>query len=345
MPYAYTLIRPVTLADLDALYALTCMASGGLSSLQSDRDFLAGYIEASLQSFAGTRASAAGCKYLLMAQNSAGTLIGCAAVKTRIGSATAPFINFDISTDGKFLTASDRFAGATEVGSLFLHPDHRRSGIGRYLAKARYLLIAARPEQFSQTVIAELRGVSEDTHAPFYDAVFKARLGHSFLEADHHYATTGAAALALVPSDDPVAISDLPALARRAIGRPHPSGLGALKLLHSEGFADTRTVDLFDSGPIVAAYRDKISTVIDSKMVHVEACESGSHFTERGTAQFLIATDSLSEFKAIVCTGRKTRRRVTISAPAYGALGVAHRATYRTWTQAAVCAESKVSHV
>jgi len=324
---AHTIIRPVAMDDLEALYRLTCMASGGLSSLQPDRDYLANYIQSSLDSFAGVRPAGKGSKYFLVAETD-DVVIGCAAVKTRIGNEASPFINFDISSDGKFLTASDRFAGATEVGSLFLHPDHRRSGIGRYLAKARYLLIAAQPERFSQTIIAELRGISRDDDAPFYDAVFKARLGHSFLDADHLYATTQAAALALVPPDDPIAISDLPALARRAIGRPHPSGQGALTLLEREGFADTQTIDLFDGGPIVAAYRDKLATLNDSQMLRVEAGDP------QDGDMHLLARNSVEQFRAVVCVAEKQGRKLSVSGAALDSLGAPEAMRVRVWSKA-----------
>jgi len=85
-------------------------------------------------------------KYLLgLFDLRANRLIGCAAVKTQIGK-DCPFINFDIKGDGpeQCLQASSRFTGATEVGSLFLHPDYRADGLGRYLAKkaVRFMTIS-----------------------------------------------------------------------------------------------------------------------------------------------------------------------------------------------------------
>ena len=76
---------------------------------------------------------------MVMVDVSKDRLIGCAAVKTQIGK-DSPFINFDLRGDGEsqVLRASSRFTGTTEVGSLFLHPDYRDSGLGRYLTKVAY---------------------------------------------------------------------------------------------------------------------------------------------------------------------------------------------------------------
>lgn len=322
-------IRPVAAPDLDALYGLTTLSSGGLTSLQSDRGFLADYIAKSEASFAGRLPIDAAHKFLLVVEVG-GEVVGCAAVKTQIGyDSGAPFINFDLSPDGKFLTASDRFAGATEVGSLFLHPDFRKDGLGRYLAKSRYLLIASQPDRFSQTIIAELRGVSGHGRAPFYDAVFKARLGKSFLDADHLYATTEARALATITPDNPIPTERLPAKAFQAMGTPHPSGLGALTLLSREGFYDSRSIDLFDGGPIVAAYREKITTIVQSKTGRAAADQDVTD----GDPICLIAIDDLQSFRAVLTPAKFAKKCARISAESYAALGATAHSHIRLWTR------------
>lgn len=322
-------IRPVKMRDLDALYGLTTLSTGGLTSLQSDKDFLARYIARSEDSFAGALPIDAAHKFLLVLEIGE-AVIGCAAVKTKIGyDGGAPFINFDLSADGKFLTASDRFAGATEVGSLFLHPDYRKDGYGRYLAKSRYLLIASQPDRFSQTIIAELRGVSGHGRAPFYDAVFKARLGKTFLDADNLYATTQAKALATITPDNPIHTDNLPPQAAQAMGVPHPSGLGALTLLHREGFCDSRTIDLFDGGPIVAAYREKIATITQSQTGQVSADDA----LEGDAPLCLIAMEDLQNFRAVLTPARFAKKCAHISPQAYAALGATAHSHIRLWTR------------
>jgi len=119
------LFRPIVSADAAELLNLVRQSSGGLSSLQPRLAFLQDYIETSEKSFSDKMPLEEPHKYLIgLFDLRAGRLIGCAAVKTQIGK-DSPFINFDIMGDGpdQCLQASSRFTGATEVGSLFFHPD------------------------------------------------------------------------------------------------------------------------------------------------------------------------------------------------------------------------------
>jgi len=122
------LFRPIVIADASALLKLVQQSSGGLSSLQPRLEFLKDYIQTSEKSFSCDMPLEQPHKYLLgMFDARSERLIGCAAVKTQIGK-DSPFINFDIIGDGpeQCIEASSRFTGATEVGSLFLHPDYWR---------------------------------------------------------------------------------------------------------------------------------------------------------------------------------------------------------------------------
>ncbi|WP_017932618.1 arginine N-succinyltransferase [Robiginitomaculum antarcticum] len=337
------MLRPVSAADIDGLYDLACSAQGGLSSLQPDRDYLAKYIQMSVDSFAsvgGPSDMSITRKYFLGLHHvESGELIGCAAVKTNIGaSGEPPFINFDISPDGQFLSASDRFAGATEVGSLYLKREHRAGGLGRYLAKARYLMIAAQPDMFSRTIVAELRGVSHNNKAPFYDAVFAAKFGCSFLEADAQFASLEARALALVSPDKPVRIDSLSAEARRVMGQAHPSGAGALKLLHDEGFCDSHTVDLFDGGPVVAAWRHKITTILESRETLADIGDVDETAPLR-----LVAAGDLQNFRVAITPAHRKRRYLYLPERAYKELGLRPGDKVQSWRRSAAAAPVQVS--
>lgn len=337
------ILRPFSTADLDGLYNLACSAQGGLSSLQPDREYLKKYIQTSVDSFAavgGPSDPLVTRKYFLgLHHEQSGELIGCAAVKTNIGAkGEPPFINFDISPDGQFLSASDRFAGATEVGSLYLKREHRAGGLGRYLAKARYLMIAAQPQMFSRTIVAELRGVSHNNKAPFYDAVFAAKFGCSFLEADAQFASQEARALALVSPDKPVRIDSLSAEARRVMGQAHPSGAGALKLLADEGFRDSHTVDLFDGGPVVAAWQHKITTILQSRETLAEVDDVDDTAPLR-----LVAVGDLQNFRVAITPAHRKRRYLYLPERAFRALRLTSGDSVRSWRRPATSAPVKVS--
>ena len=312
------LIRPVKAADVKALLSLILCSSGGLSSLQPRMDFLKKYIACSEASFAGAMPIEEPHKYLMvMVDMVTNALIGCAAVKTQIGK-DSPFINFDLVGDGESqcLRASSRFTGATEVGSLFLHPDYRDSGLGRYLTKVRYLLMAHEPWRFGETVIAELRGICGAEGSPLYDHLFEYKLDQTFLEADAEYFDRNPDALGdIVPLND-VSVYDMPTDVKASLGQPHPSGTGAMRLLQSEGFIFSGTIDLFDGGPIMSAHRDTIRTIMTSKSVGLVGATDALN-----SKQALITAGLVSDFRAIVAPAAELETGLFVARDAMAVLG------------------------
>ncbi len=300
-------IHPVQAKDVDDLLEMVRRSSGGLSSLQPRREFLLDYIRSSETSFAGEKPIEIPHKYLLGMYH-ADRLIGCAAVKTQIG-VDSPFINFDIVGDGldQYLVASSRFTGATEVGSLFLHPDYRNYGLGKYLAKVRYLLMAAEPWRFGDTVIAELRGICGADGSPLYDYLFKNKLEKSFLEADNEYFDRNPNALGDIVPIGRVNVSRFPIDVRASMAQPHPSGAAALRMLQKEGFIFSGTIDLFDAGPIVHAYRDTIRTIMNRRIGAAEAVSSVS-----GGSIHLVSAGKVSDFRAVLCPAKVSGNDILI---------------------------------
>ncbi len=322
------LFRPIRQADAPALLRLVTQSSGGLSSLQPRLDFLKDYISASEASFEGVKDIDEPHKYLLgLFTARSERLIGCAAVKTQIGIGS-PFINFDIKGDGadQCLLASSRFTGATEVGSLFLHPDYRADGLGRYLAKVRYLLMASEPWRFGDTVIAELRGICGVQGSPLYDHLFEYKLEKSFLEADAEYYDRNPDALGDIVPIGCIDTSDMPLDVRASLGQPHPSGIGAMRLLQREGFIFSGTIDLFDAGPIMSAHRDTIRTIMQSQASTISASPSGA----QGSTT-LIASGKVSDFKAILTPATMSENGLLVLPDAIQALGVEMGADVRFW--------------
>jgi len=302
------MIRPTSAKDVDALLAMVKQSTGGLSSLQPRREFLLDYIQTSEASFSGQKPTEAPHKYLLgMYQGD--RLIGCAAVKTQIGI-ESPFINFDIIGDGldQYLVASSRFTGATEVGSLFLHSDFRTFGLGKYLAKVRYLLMATEPWRFGDTVIAELRGICGAAGSPLYDHLYKDKLEKSFLEADTEYFDRNPDALGDIVPIGRIDVSRFPMDVRATIAQPHPSGNAAMRMLQSEGFIFSGTIDLFDAGPIMYNYRDTIRTTMNRKngaAIPVTSVSEGQ--------PHLICAGQVSDFRAVLCQAEVSENGLLMS--------------------------------
>jgi arginine N-succinyltransferase len=163
------IIRPARLDDLKALLELAESLGPGMTTLPADRKTLAGKLDATAASFAG-QISGAEAQYLLVLEDSgAPGLMGVSAVYPKIGHPFGFFsyhvdrlvqhssqIGFDL--DCRILNLSNAYTGMTEIGTLAVRPTLRKTGAGRMLARARYLLMACFPHLFAGTVIAEIRG-------------------------------------------------------------------------------------------------------------------------------------------------------------------------------------------
>jgi len=125
--------------------------------------------------------------------------------------------------------------------------------------------MAAEPWRFGDTIIAELRGICGSEGSPLYDHLFQYKLEKTFLEADNEYFDRNPDALGEIVPIGRVDVSKFPLEVRASLAQPHPSGKAALRMLQNEGFIFSGTIDLFDAGPIVYAYRDTIRTIMNSK--------------------------------------------------------------------------------
>ena len=277
-------LRPATLADFDEFYAMAVESGPGFTSLPVDEEILRQNLSKAEQSFAGTLEQPEYGKYLMMLEDlETGSLAGCSAVKAGVGI-KSPFFNYRIITlaqasqeagrrfDMDALILTNEFVGCTEVGTLFLRPQHRGAGgLGRLLAQARYLLMATRPHWFGEKVIAELRGVvSHDGDTPFWECLGRHFFKMSFPEADMLSATTDNQFIVDLMPKYPIYVDLLPDEAREVIGRCHNDGVPAFKLLEWEGFNFERVVDIFDGGPIMQVNRDMVRTTRESRVMELE---------------------------------------------------------------------------
>ena len=147
--------RPATTKDFDALIDLARQAGPGFTSLAVSDEQLLNRLKKSEKSFAGETAISPDHVYLLMLEDTqSGKITGMSAVKAQIGIRD-PFFNFRILKiaqksevthrryDMDVLILVNEYAGATEVGSLFVTPNMRGTGAGRLISQSRYMLMAA----------------------------------------------------------------------------------------------------------------------------------------------------------------------------------------------------------
>lgn len=276
-------IRPVTVADLDPLVELAGLAGAGLTTLPKDRDLLKKRIDKSVKSFASDTDRPGGEIYLFVMEDmDLSRVVGACGITSKVGG-FQPFYSYRIETqlfeskairirkEVPILTLVEEHDGPCEVGSLFLHPDYRGGGNGRFLQLVRFLLIAERPERFESTIVSELRGVlDENGRSPFWDALGRHFFGIDFAEADRLSIVNKKFIAELMP-EHPIYIPLLPADAQQVIGKPHKESVRALTNLQAEGFVFSGMVDIFDAGPVVSCQRDDVRTIRESRRARIAA--------------------------------------------------------------------------
>lgn len=326
-------------ADLEGFKQLREIAGAGFTSLMLDDKALAARLELSQASFASTAASADNERYFIALEHVAtGELAGCCGVKATIGE-TPPFFNFRMITEAQSSVAAQRrfdmrvligvndFTGCSEVGSLFVRPQHRAAGVGRALAQSRYMLMATAPNRFRENVVSELRGVvSADGVSPFWEAIGRHFFRMEFSEADKLSATTDNQFILDLMPQHPIYVDLLPQAAQAAIGECHPDGAGARRLLEWEGFAFSNVIDIFDGGPLMSAPREQIRTRRESRLLRLAPGAPAK------PARVLIASPTLNTFRCVAAHAEVRDGAVRVDAAAIAALQLDAGAKALVWT-------------
>lgn len=332
-------IRAAGPADLDGFKDLRALAGPGFTSLMVDDAALAERLDKAARSFAAQPAAPGDERYLMTLESLAdGAVAGCVGVKARIG-ASPPFFNFRVLKiaqasaaantrfDMDVLILVNEFTGCSEVGSLFVRPEHRAGGVGRMLAQARYLLMAAEPHRFGEKVVSELRGVvTPDGRSPFWEHLGRHFFKMSFQEADQLSAATDNQFILDLMPKYPIYADLLPEEARAVIGVCHPDGQGARKLLEWEGFRFDAVVDIFDGGPLLSVSRDAIRTLRETRRLPLMAGDMTA-----GGARALVATPRVDGFRCTPTEARLEDGAACVSAETIAALGLAEGDLALVW--------------
>lgn len=305
-------IRAVELGDLDRLYELANLAGFGLTSLPKDKEVLRSRILESVHSFEKPLYRPGGELYIFVLEDSEKkTVAGTSCIVSKVGG-FEPFYAYklqtmvhrsrrlNISKEIPALVLVAEHNGPTEIGGLFLAPEYRKHGAGRLLSLFRFLYMSLHPDSFEKDVIAEMRGVVDDSgYSPFWEA-----LGRHFFDMD--YAKADLLSLAdksfiadLMPMY-PIYVPLLPPEAREVVGQVHEKAQPALKMLQDEGFTFSGMVDIFEAGPImesplkrVRINRESRVTVIDR--ITVEELDSPKFIIARAEGVFRAGVATLDQ--------------------------------------------------
>ena len=299
-------IRPARGGDFDAIYDMAALTGGGFTNLPADKGTLVAKLSRSEAAFASAEGAPEGDLFLFVLENAdTGEIRGTCQVFSRIGI-EQPFYSYRISKltqtspelgrtfHTEMLNLCTDFNDCSEVGGLFLHPEARAGGLGLgvLLARSRYLFIRRNRERFADKVVAELRGViGEDGGSPFWDAIAGRFFGMGFQQADAFNGAHGTQFIADLMPKTPIYTAMLPEAALAVLGKPHPSGAAAMRMLETDGFSAEGYVDIFDGGPTMSAATDKVRTVAEAR----ELIFAGTHEGAEGE-KMLLAAGRLADF-------------------------------------------------
>lgn len=270
------IVRPVTSADLPALFDLARSTGTGLTTLPANEQRLQHRVNWAEKAFRG-EAERADADYLFVLENDEGKVVGISAVAGAVGL-REPWYNYrvgltvsasqelGIHREIPTLFLANDLTGQSELCSLFLHADHRAGLNGRLLSKARFLFIAEFRELFGDKVIAEMRGMSDAAgHSPFWESLGRHFFKMEFSQADYLTGVGNKAFIAELMPKFPLYTCFLSEEAREVIGRVHTDTEPALAMLKAEGFSYQGYVDIFDAGPAIEAPTEKIRAIADSQ--------------------------------------------------------------------------------
>lgn len=323
-------VRPVVKSDHAEILALAREAGIGMTSLPPDPDVLERKITRSVASVSGTLKGEGEEAFLFVLEDTdKKKLVGTTGIVAHVGI-RHPFYSYKLSTivqaSGslgiyslqRVLHMVNDYTGASEVGSLFLLRSYRRDGIGKFLSRSRYLMLAQFPELFADTVISEIRGVQDDTgESPFYKNLAQHFFKMDFKQADFINATQGGQFISDLMPKYPIYVNLLDARAQAVIGQPLEASIPAKAMLETEGFRHQGYIDVFDAGPTMQAERAQIRTVRKSRLLPVtEVRQVPSRLS------YLVSNTSLAAFRITRTGVEETSDGAAIGPDAAEALGI-----------------------
>ncbi len=324
------MVRAVRLEDHDEILGLAKLAGIGMTSLPPDESILGEKIARSVGSFAGRPEYPQGEAFLFALEDTeTSKIVGTSGVVAHVG-VSRPFYSYKISTIvqaseklgiyslNRVLHMVNDYTGASEIGSLFVVPEYRRDGIGKFLSRCRHLMLAEFPQLFSDIVISEIRGVQNMRgESPFYNSIAKHFFQMDFRRSDFVYATQGGQFIADLMPRYPIYVKLLDPEAQGVIGLPFEASQPARRLLEEEGFTHEGYVDIFDAGPTMQAERSQIRTVKQSRKARIAKVDKVID-----TAPYMICNTTLQYFTLVRAPLIETDKGVVVTPETATCLGV-----------------------
>jgi arginine N-succinyltransferase len=325
------IIRPIQHSDYDALHRIAVESGHGFTSLPVNEELLTQRINRAEESFNKIVKEPGDEGYLfVMEDTTTGEVVGTSGIEAAVGLDDA-FYHYhlgkvvhssrelDIYNTVETLSLCNDYTGASEICTLYLSESHRQNSNGRFLSRVRFLFIAEHLERFSQTVIAEMRGVSdEDGRSPFWNWLEEHFFSMDFPTADYLTGIGKKVFIAELMPKHPIYVSLLSKGAQQVINKVHEKTVPALRLLEAEGFCRRGYVDIFDGGPTVEAHVNAIKSVNESRKCQVLIDEVTS------SDRYIICNTQVTDFRAVQASLslRETANQAVIDSDTAKALNV-----------------------
>jgi len=318
-------VRSAGEEDLGAILDLARGSGPGMTTLKPDPDALRKRLALAAASFAGSLPAPAADYLFVLEDLAPGRICGVCAIKAAVGI-DEPFYSYRLSTSVhtspatglvnrvQSLHLNHDLAGASELCSLYLHPDYRKGSNGRLLSKSRFLFLAQFPDLFAHKVFAEMRGFLDQAgQSPFWEAVCRPFFQMDFQAADDLCGRGERLFIEQLVPRLPLYTHLLGAPARMAIGRTHADTVPARRLLEQEGLHFNGYVDIFDGGPVLEATLPSLRALRDSRLQLAAAGEPAG-------AGCLVATTRKDRFRVVLADVDPSAALVRLGRPALAAL-------------------------
>jgi len=287
-------IRPIALTDLETLHEIAIESGPGFTSLPENSELLTEKIERSLNALAQKIEKCGPESYLfVLIDQETNSVVGTTGIEASVGL-ESPWYHYRLGTvvhasreleiHNQFSTLylCNDYTGCSEVCTLYLKPEHRHSNNGSLLSKSRFLFMAEHPQRFSERVIAEMRGFSDDQgRSPFWEGLGRRFFAMDYSEADYLTGSGNKAFIAELMPKYTIYIHLLPQEAQDVIGRVHANTEPARKMLENEGFRFENYVDIFDAGPTITAPLQKIRAIRDSRYAKARVIADMQHHEQQ----------------------------------------------------------------
>lgn len=304
------IIRPISEADYSALYEIANESGVGFTSLPVNKKLLENKISNAVSSFSPLNKELKHGSYLFVMEDEQGKVVGTSGIESSVGTDDA-FYHYHLGkvvhasrelkvhNTVELLTLCNDYTGVSEICTLFLK-ESARSGInGRFLSKVRFLFMMEHNQRFSETIIAEMRGVSDEQgRSPFWEWLDEHFFSMDFPTADHLTGIGNKVFIAELMPKYPIYVNLLSKDAQKVIGKVHEKTKPALRLLEQEGFVNRGYIDIFDAGPTVEANLCNIRTAQQSQRLPVTIDDDAA---SEGSLFFIINT-SVEHFRAVATT-------------------------------------------